>query len=65
MGRDLQDANARCNIPRPDYVREADPGTPAFPSVPVMSEPDPRIAMHNRELLARLDGRGVRPPKER
>lgn len=63
-GRD-EEARARCEVQRPPFMRETDPGMSggSFKSIPIVAEPDPRVAAHNLELLARLDGRARRPAK--
>ena len=50
-----EEAKARCLDPlRPVYVRELEPGTSTFTSVPQVAKLDPAMVKHNRQLI---DGR--------
>jgi hypothetical protein len=51
-----EDARARCEVLRPDFVRELEPAGSkgCFKSLPTVAELDPVMVRRNRELI---DGR--------
>jgi hypothetical protein len=41
--------------PRPGYMHESEPGSPAFKSIPLVIQPDPVTVAENKKLAETLD----------